>query len=60
MAEKFRNMMEIRKNGEKEIHNTEKNQQVQEGIRVQEIKTSYTHRSEGSIENRQQRRQGLL
>ena len=57
MVEKFRNMKEFKKNGEEETHKTERNQQVQEGTGVQETQTSNTHRSEGSTENRQQKRQ---
>ena len=55
MAEKFRNVRENKKNGEEEINETEKNKQIQEDIGMQKTKASYTYRSEGSVESRQQK-----
>ena len=60
MAEKFRNVKESKNKGEEETNETEKNKQIQEDTGRQEIKVSYTYRGEGSVESRQQKRQGVL
>ena len=57
MAEKFRNVKESKNKGEEETNETEKNKQIQEDTGRQEIEVSYTYRSEGSVESRQQKRQ---